>query len=389
MEAGSVQRPSSAVRQAATTCLLRLRDKTLVQRCGRLSPRAAMRAAAAVLAPEDIRRSAAWVVQGAEPEQGGWDGLEGIHGAPAAQVGVWPGTGHVSAWPLWFRETRAQAQKPLLYMLHSSSLAGLHAALDESRQRGVFFNEAEIRASAWPKSVQPALPLWLSSSMAGVPYDPASGAEVLAMLRVALRWVYVDGKADFVYFSMHDDAIASAALPWRQAWQAFKGMYRLSGPLPPHTAGVRLLGAGRTLGAVRQAAALLADDWGVASEVWSCPSYTRLARDGHAAECWNLLHPRARPKSAHIHECLAGSRMPVIAVTGYSHFIAAQIGAFVPGRFQALGADSLRTAGEGAGTALAARWIVVKALMSLVADGFLPPVVTQQALQRYQPGQSD
>lgn len=382
METESVRRPSGVVRQAATTCLLRLGDKALAQRCGRLSPRAAMRAAAAVLAPGDVRSSAAWVVQGNGLEQAGWDGLEGIHGVSAAQAGVRPGVGHASAWPLWFRETHTQAQKPLLYVLHSSSLAGLHAALDESRRQGVFFNEAEIRASAWPKSVQPALPLWLSSSMAGVPYDPASGAEVLAMLRVALRWVYVDGKADYVYFSMHDDTVASADLPWRQAWQAFKGMYRLSGPLPPHAAGVRLLGAGRTLGAVRQAAALLADDWGLASEVWSCPSYTRLARDGHVAQRWNLLHPRARPKSAHIHECLAGSRAPVIAVTGYSHFIASQIGVFVPGRFQALGADSLRSV--GAGVALDARWISVKALMSLVADGLLPPAVVQQALQRYQ-----
>jgi hypothetical protein len=47
-----------------------------------------------------------------------------------------------------------------------------------------------------------------------------------------------------------------------------------------------------------------------------------------------------------------------------------------------LGADSLRSV--GAGVALDARWISVKALMSLVADGLLPPAVVQQALQRYQ-----
>lgn len=199
------------------------------------------------------------------------------------------------------------------------------------------------------------------------------------MLRVALRCLYVDGKADFVYFSMHDEAAPAEALSWQQARQAFKGMYRQSAPPLAQAADLRLLGAGRALAPLRQAAALLASDWGMASEVWSCPSYTRLARDGHEAERWNLLHPLARPRAAHIHDCLQDATTPVIAVTGYTQFIAAQIGAFAPGAFQALGADSLRASGA----ALDPRWIVLTALKSLAADGRLPPAVIGEALRRY------
>lgn len=372
--------PSRAARTAAAACLARLREKKLALDCQVLSPRAALQAAAAVLAPADPRaEAAAWVVQSGEPLPAAAAGLETVWGEPGNAAAIRPGPGHASAWPLWFRDTRERAEQPLLYVLRSSSLAGLQAALAESRQQGLFFNEAELRPSAWPRSVQPAVPLWLSCSPAGLPYDPASGAELLAMLRVALRCLYVDGKADFVYFSMHDEAAPAEALSWQQARQAFKGMYRQSAPLRAQAADLRLLGAGRALAPLRQAAALLASDWGMASEVWSCPSYTRLARDGHEAERWNLLHPLARPRAAHIHDCLQDAATPVIAVTGYTQFIAAQIGAFAPGAFQALGADSLRASGA----ALDPRWIVLTALKSLAADGRLPPAVIGEALRRY------
>ena len=59
---------------------------------------------------------------------------------------------------------------------------------------------------------------------------------------------------------------------------------------------IRLLGAGQTLGKVVEAARLLRDDWNITSEVWSCPSYTRLMREGHEAERWNMLHPLSKEK---------------------------------------------------------------------------------------------
>lgn len=54
---------------------------------------------------------------------------------------------------------------------------------------------------------------------------------------------------------------------------------------------VRLLGAGLALRSVRQAASLLKEHWNVDCEVWSCPSYTRLARDAGSGRRWNRFHP--------------------------------------------------------------------------------------------------
>lgn len=42
---------------------------------------------------------------------------------------------------------------------------------------------------------------------------------------------------------------------------------------------------------VREAAQILANDYGVTSDVFSAPSFNELAREGHDAARWNLLHP--------------------------------------------------------------------------------------------------
>ena len=45
-----------------------------------------------------------------------------------------------------------------------------------------------------------------------------------------------------------------------------------------------------------EAQRLLAEDWGVAADVWSATSWTELRRDALACEEWNLLHPDAEPR---------------------------------------------------------------------------------------------
>jgi pyruvate dehydrogenase E1 component len=68
---------------------------------------------------------------------------------------------------------------------------------------------------------------------------------------------------------------------------------------------VQLLGSGTIFREVIEAAALLEADWGVAADLWSCPSFTELARDGMAVARENLLNPTAKPKSSHVERCLA------------------------------------------------------------------------------------
>jgi pyruvate dehydrogenase E1 component len=68
---------------------------------------------------------------------------------------------------------------------------------------------------------------------------------------------------------------------------------------------------------VLAAAELLQQDFGVAADVWSVPSFTELRRDGIETERWNRLHPTEKPRTSYVEECLGSRSGPVVASTDY------------------------------------------------------------------------
>lgn len=288
-----------------------------------------------------------------------------------------------SAWPLWFQSERRAFEKPLLYLFESETLDRLRMVSFESAGRGILCNHAETRPSIWCKGVQPALPLWLASHPDCAPYDPASADEARAILRAALQALYVDHAAGFYYLATHDNTrIDIGPLSDADAQSAVSGMYRLNLPLSSRDEPrIRLCGAGNALQRVLHAAELLAKDWGITAEVWSCPSYTRLAREGRAAARWNMLNPHLPSQRPHIARCLGDGTMPVIAVTGYAKHIAEQIAPFAKARFVALGATPRRDSTNA--DAPSAQWIAVTALKALADDGVLSTQTLEAALNAY------
>ena len=96
-----------------------------------------------------------------------------------------------------------------------------------------------------------------------------------------------------------------------------RGMYLLkSGEKKPKSLRVQFLGSGVILREAIAAAELLAKDWGIESDLWSCPSFTELARDGNMVSRWNMMNPTAKPKVSHVESCLAEAKGPVIARAG-------------------------------------------------------------------------
>ncbi|QXI30441.1 transketolase-like TK C-terminal-containing protein [Pseudomonas vanderleydeniana] len=278
---------------------------------------------------------------------------------------------HISAWSMRF--SRQRAESPLLYLLSAEHCTGLRAATGETRQRGIFCNDIETLPSRWPKGAQPSLPLWLAGNPRCQPFDPASGAEARAIVLGALQRLYVEGDSGFYYLALHDREQGLTLTP-EQARDAFSGMYCLGERRP---AQVRLLGAGRALEEVMAAARLLEQDWGVTAEVWSCPSYTRLARDAGRAERWNRLHPSTRKRRSHLAACLGDSIAPVIAVTGYPQTVVAPLAGHVAARFVGLGAGSLGP------TAPDRHWITALALGALADEQQVAAGVVGQAYERY------
>lgn len=155
------------------------------------------------------------------------------------------------------------------------------------------------------------------------------------------------------------------------------GMYRIYAPSSA-THQVRLLGAGLMLREVRAAAQLLHEDWGIATQVWSCPSYTKLAPEAEKQSRVKRLQRGAAQSSCHLQDCLKGSRTPLIAVTGYAEFVAAQLGAHVSAPLTALGADSLEPRQR-----LDRHWIAVTALRALACQEEISASAVGEPMKRY------
>jgi pyruvate dehydrogenase E1 component len=152
---------------------------------------------------------------------------------------------------------------------------------------------------------------------------------------------------------------------------------------------VQLLGSGTILREVMAAAEMLKKDWGVASDVWSCPSFNELGRDGLDCERQNLLHPDAAPKVPFVTAQLEKSTGPVVASTDYIKQYVDQIRAFIPkGRtYKVLGTDGfgrsdfrskLREHFE-----VNRHYIVVAALKALAEEGTVPAPKVAEAIRKY------
>jgi len=103
---------------------------------------------------------------------------------------------------------------------------------------------------------------------------------------------------------------------------------------------VQLLGSGTIFREAIAAAESLDKDFCVSADIWSCPSFTELQRDGFDAERHNRFHPEDKtPRKAYVTECLEGRQGPAIAATDYVRAFADQIRAFVPRHYTALGTD--------------------------------------------------
>ena len=104
---------------------------------------------------------------------------------------------------------------------------------------------------------------------------------------------------------------------------------------------VQLLGSGTILREVISAAELLENEFGVVCDIFSCPSFSELRKDGFDAERWNRLHPESPPRVAHVTALLDERQGPAIAATDYVREYADQIRAFMPEgkKYTVLGTD--------------------------------------------------
>jgi pyruvate dehydrogenase E1 component len=222
-----------------------------------------------------------------------------------------------------------------------------------------------------------------------ISYDPTFAYEVAVIVQDGLRRMYAEQQDCYYYLTVMNENYVHPAMPEGAAGDIIKGMYRFASGAAAKkgSARVQLLGCGTIFREVIAAAKLLRDDWGVEADLWGCPSFTELARDGHAVERWNMLNATETPRVSHVERCLGGTEGPVIAATDYIRAFAEQIRPYVPRRYTVLGTDGfgrsdtrekLRHFFE-----VDRHWVALAALKALADEGTLPASKAAEAVKKY------
>jgi len=172
-----------------------------------------------------------------------------------------------------------------------------------------------------------------------VAYDPTFAYELAVIIQDGLRRMYIGQEDIFYYITVMNENYPHPALPKGEEINILKGMYCFRKSAADKAPRVQLLGSGCIFREVILAADLLRDDWGVEADLWSCTSFTELARDGQACERWNRLHPTEPPKQAHVASCLGEAEGPVVAATDYVRAFAEQIRGWIKAPYIVLGTD--------------------------------------------------
>ncbi|MFN4343175.1 MAG: pyruvate dehydrogenase (acetyl-transferring), homodimeric type [Azonexus sp.] len=219
-----------------------------------------------------------------------------------------------------------------------------------------------------------------------VSYDPTFQYEVAVVVQDGMRRMFQEQEDVFYYITVMNENYEHPDMPAGAEADIIKGMYAFrkggEGALR-----VQLLGSGTIFREVIAAADLLKADWGVEADLWGCPSFNELARDGQDTARWNLLHPLEAPKLSHVEQKLANAEGPVVAATDYIKLFAEQIRPFVKRTYITLGTDGfgrsdtrekLRHHFE-----VDRHWVTLAALKALADDGKIGREKVAAALVKY------
>ncbi|KGQ50038.1 pyruvate dehydrogenase [Gallibacterium anatis 10672-6] len=220
-----------------------------------------------------------------------------------------------------------------------------------------------------------------------VAYDPAFAFEVPVIIQDGVRRMYGPDQEDvYYYITTLNETYDQPAMPKGAEEGICKGIYKFETVTGQGKGKVQLLGSGAILRHVREAAQLLANDFGVSSDVYSVTSFTELAREGNEIERYNTLHPEEEAKVPYITKVMNDA--PAIAATDYMRLFADQVRAYVPASsYLVLGTDgfgrsdsreNLRSHFE-----VDAHHVAVAALSQLVKAGTLDKKVLVEAIKKY------
>ena len=275
-------------------------------------------------------------------------------------------------------------------------------AMADQLARGFLLGATAGRTTLTGEGLQHAdghSPLLASSNPAVVHYDPAFGYEIAHIVKEGLRRMYghddpdhPDGEDLIYYLTVYNEPVTQPGAPENLDVEALlRGIYHYAAaPLEGDRPRAQILASGVAMTAALRAQRMLADEWGVAADLWSVTSWNELRRDAVGVEHWNLTHPGQEPRSPYVTTALDGTPGPVIAVSDYMRAVQDQIAPWVRHTWCSLGTDGFGFADTRAAARrfflVDAESIVVATLQSLARDGLFDRNAAAEAFDRYSLG---
>ena len=222
-----------------------------------------------------------------------------------------------------------------------------------------------------------------------VSYDPTFGYELAVIIQDGLKRMIEKQENVYYYITLMNENYPHPGLKSGQEEGILKGMYPFSRGAASNKTRVQLLGSGTILREVIAGAELLEKDWGVAGDVWSCTSFTELAREAADVVRHNMLNPTAKERQPFATQQLEKTSGPIVASTDYMKLFAEQIRGSIPkGRtYRVLGADGFGRSDTRAKLRahfeLDRHFVVVAALKALADEGTVPAAKVAEAIKKY------
>nr|WP_101412199.1 pyruvate dehydrogenase (acetyl-transferring), homodimeric type [Micromonospora sp. MSM11] len=230
-----------------------------------------------------------------------------------------------------------------------------------------------------------------ATNPAVVAYDPAFAFEIAHIVENGLHRMYGEAQENvFYYLTIYNEPILQPAEPEGVDVEGLlKGIYRYS-PAPSvgdDAPKANVLASGTGMQWALKTQQLLAQDWGVAADVWSVTSWTELRRDAVQCEEHNLLNPGGDQRVPYIQQKLADAEGPKVAVSDWMRAVPDLIARWVPGDFTSLGTDGFGMSDTRHALRrhfhVDAESVVVATLRQLALRGTVPANVPAEAAKKY------
>ena len=218
-------------------------------------------------------------------------------------------------------------------------------------------------------------------------YDPAFAYELAVIMHAGILRMMDEQRDEFYYLTVMNENYAQPSMPEGCEEGILKGLYKLGerGKAESEVK-VRLVGSGTILNEVIAAADILADDFGIASEIFSATSFSELSREARSLERRNRLSPQKERAKSYVETCLPGE-LPIIAATDYVRAVPEMIAPYVEGRLVALGTDGFGRSDQREALRrffeVDRESIAIAAIEALVRAGHIEPETLTKALKSF------